>query len=165
MDSSQQERLFEQWLLECKGLILKIVRAYAFTKQDQEDLFQEILVQLWRSIPSFQEKSKPSTWIYKVALNRSLTWQRSARQRDSRRVPFVEIEEPINEDHFEKRERLKFLYEEIRKLNKIDRCLTLLFLDDLNYREMAEIMEMSESNIGVRLNRIKKNLAEAMKGK
>ncbi len=73
----KRDDVFEQWLSDHKGLILKVVRIYAAAAEDQDDLFQEILLQLWRSIPAFREESKASTWLYKVALHTALAWKRT----------------------------------------------------------------------------------------
>jgi RNA polymerase sigma-70 factor, ECF subfamily len=130
---------------------------------------QEILLQIWRSVPRFQGKAKASTWIYKVALNTALTWQRGERRH--RRAHMASADAPAvpnlhtspNRTH-EKQEFLDWLYREIRALPEVDSALVLLYLDGVNYREMSEILGLSESNVGVKLNRLKKRLAEVMKG-
>ena len=169
MLANEQEGLFTQWLADHKGLIFKVVRTFAASPEDQADLFQEILVQLWSSIPTFRREASAPTWIYKVALNTALAWQRTEKKHHQRRKPLVEICEVANPsgDPLEARETaemLDALYGEIRKLRKIDSSLILLYLDGLSYREMAEILGISETNVGVKLNRIKKRLAETMKG-
>ena len=77
----QQERIFDQWLSTHQGLLYKVVRAYAFTPQDQEDLSQEIATKVWRSIPSFHGDAAVTTWIYRVALNTAITWSQVERRR------------------------------------------------------------------------------------
>lgn len=74
---SEQQRVFEQWIEEHRGVILKVVRVHAVNVADQDDLFQDIAFQIWRSIPSFQGKARVSTWIYRVALNTAMVWHRS----------------------------------------------------------------------------------------
>jgi RNA polymerase sigma-70 factor (ECF subfamily) len=166
MLTGKQEQTFRQWIEEHKGVILKVVRANAADAEDQKDLFQEVACQVWMSIPSFQEKSKVSTWIYKVALNTSLVWHRAQKKQrhicgslddfDCQSGPW---EDPSRT--MEDRERLEWLYEEIRKLPKVDRSLVLLYLDEFSYRDIADILGMSTNHVGVKLNRIKKHLAES----
>ena len=129
-------------------------------------LIQEILLQVWLSIPRFERKAKPSTWIYRVALNTALAWQRrDQRQRRRQFRPFVwAMDVATNEsEQAHQRERIERLYTAIRRLPKADAALVLLYLDDLSYREIAEILGISEVNVGVKLNRAKKALAELMK--
>ncbi|MCA9412622.1 MAG: hypothetical protein KC944_15515, partial [Candidatus Omnitrophica bacterium] len=76
MEDASREELFKAWIEDYGGVISKIVRAYTFNRQDEDDLFQEVALQLWMSIPAFEGRSKPSTWIYKVALNSAFVWKR-----------------------------------------------------------------------------------------
>jgi RNA polymerase sigma-70 factor (ECF subfamily) len=76
MDARKQRQLFDDWLHQHKGILFKIIRAYAVSAYDQDDLFQEISLQLWRSIPDFRGEAKPSTWIYRVALYTAAVWAR-----------------------------------------------------------------------------------------
>ena len=165
----QQERLFRQWLGEHKGLMFKVVRAYAATPEDQDDLFQEILLQLWSSIPAFQGKAKVSTWIYRVALNTAFAWKRGEKKHWRRHQALIAANQepgPAKDqpDAQRNREILHSLYVEIRKLPKVESSLVLLYLDGLSYREMADVLGISESNVGVKLNRTKKRLAQSLKG-
>lgn len=151
---------------EYKGLIFKIVRANVVNPDDQNDLYQEIAFQVWLSIPSFKKEAKVSTWIYKVALNTSLVWHRSQKKHIMLRksmIPVLEHNEPSKNpsDSVEHNEKLEWLYKEIRALPTIDKSLVLLFLDDLSYQEMADILGITVSNVGVKLNRIKKHLMKS----
>ena len=168
MTADQRETLFQTWVEAHKGLIFRVVRAYAADRQQQEELYQDILVQLWLSIPSFRGESKASTWAYKVALNTALTRRRAQDRSRRREVPLVELEERPDSasepNAQEDRELLERVYGAVRALPEPDRSLIVLSLDGVSYREMAEILGMSESNVGVRLNRVKKRLAESLKG-
>ena len=82
MIEAEQRRIFDEWLDTHKGLFFKVVRAYAFTPQDQEDLFQEIALQVWHSVPNFRGESKVSTWIYRVALYAAMSWTRQEKKHD-----------------------------------------------------------------------------------
>ena len=81
MDERTQRQIFDDWLKQHKGILFKITRAYAFNPSDQDDLFQEISLQVWKSIPEFRNESKPSTWIYRVALYTATVWVRKEKTR------------------------------------------------------------------------------------
>jgi RNA polymerase sigma-70 factor, ECF subfamily len=153
----EQKYIFEHWLQQYKALIFKIVRAYAFTGMDRDDLFQEITIQLWRSIPTFRQESSAVTWIYRIALNTSIKWARKEKKHSPAEtldnVPhlLLESEQPMDE-------RLVWLYEEIQRFDEIDRSVTLMLLENFSYKEMAGILGITESNVGVKINRIKKYL-------
>ena len=168
MTADQRESLFRQWLQEHKGLMFRVVRAYAAGRQQQEELFQDILVQLWSSIPSFRGESSSSTWVYRVALNTVLAGQRAARKRRQRYRPLLEVGERadpgVNPVAQHANDMVEQLYAAIRRLPEADRSLVLLHLDGLCYREMADILGISESNVGVRLTRVRNKLADLLKG-
>lgn len=160
MAESEQIQIFDEWLKKHKGLFFKIVRAYAFTRHDQDDLFQEISIQVWNSIPNFRGDSTVSTWIYRVALYSAIAWARQEKKHQDGKQPLTEFEHTLTETAKIKDSRLDWLYEQISQLNEIDRSLTLLLLDGFSYKEMAAILGISESNVGVKLNRIKKHLTQ-----
>ena len=158
MKENEQRQIFQEWLDGYRALLFKVIRAYAFNSEDQNDLFQDVCLQVYRSIPNFKAKCAVSTWLYRIALNTAIRW--STRER-KHVVGHQEIEtmtnllkasdEPVDG-------RVAWLYAEIKKLNEIDRSLTLLLLDGYSYKEMADMMGISESNIGVKIHRIKKQL-------
>jgi RNA polymerase sigma-70 factor, ECF subfamily len=157
VSEKEHHEIFEHWLQQYKGLIFKIVKSYADTGADQQDLFQDVVLQVWRSIPSFRNKSAVSTWIYRVSLNTAMTWFRQEKKRD--RVDNVELAHHVLDDNTNLvDERLAWLYKEIQQLDKVDRSIALLLLDNLGYKEIASILGISESNVGVKLHRIKKHL-------
>jgi RNA polymerase sigma-70 factor (ECF subfamily) len=159
------EKTFRQWFGEHQGLLYHVVRAYGNTAQDQDDLFQEICLQLWLSIPRFEGKAKVSTWIYRVALNTALVWNRSEKSRRKHRERLLTFApQQQNDDSQQSQEIIDRLYEAIRKLPKIDTSIILMSLDGLAYDEMAEILGISQSNVGVKLNRAKKQLAILLDG-
>ncbi|MCB9782557.1 MAG: RNA polymerase sigma factor [Candidatus Omnitrophica bacterium] len=165
MEDASREELFRAWIEDYGGVISKIVRAYTFNRQDEDDLFQEVALQLWMSIPAFEGRSKPSTWIYKVALNTAFVWKRKE-GKHPKETDASAVENEIDGMGLtparaaEKREDLDWLYEELRKLNKVNRSILLLYLEDLSYREMGEILGLSETNVGARLSRLKSRLAD-----
>ena len=167
MPAENPEALFKSWLSEHGGSVLKVARAYTLTTEDCQDLAQEILLQIWRSLPQFQGRASASTWFYRVALNTALGWHRKEHRRQARQQPILEVED-LSVDGLDsaqqvaQREVVERLYIAIRQLPKTDAALVLLYLDDLSYRQMAEVLGISESNVGVKLNRAKKTLGELM---
>lgn len=169
MTVSEQELLFRRWLADHAGLMWKAVRAFTITPEDAEDLLQEIALQLWKSLPAFRGEAKESTWIYRVAFNTALVWKRDEKRRHSKHEKFFELHTaaevsaghpaPTRED-----EMVEQLYVAIRQLPVLDASLALMHLDGVSYREMSEVLGITESNVGVRLNRVRKQLAEMLKG-
>ncbi len=155
MTEKDQQLTFENWLQLHKALIFKIVRAYAFTPMDRDDLFQEVVIQVWRSIPSFRQESAVTTWIYRVALNTAITWVKKERKHQTENLDGAQhvLQEGVPTD-----ERLAWLYEEINKLDEIDRSIALMLLDDVSYQEMADILGITKSNVGIKIHRIKQQL-------
>jgi RNA polymerase sigma-70 factor, ECF subfamily len=161
------ESLFKCWLSDHGGAVLKVARAYTLTTEDCQDLVQEILLQVWRSLPQFQGRASPSTWLYRVALNTALGWHRKERRRRVRQQPILEIEdlsvaELDSAQQAFQRDLVDRLYAAIRQLPKTEAALVLLYLEDLSYRQMAEVLGISESNVGAKLNRAKKALGKLM---
>ena len=164
-----REAVFRQWLDRHVGLILKIVRGYAVAPQDQDDLFQDILLQLWSSIPSFRGEAKETTWIYRVAFNTALAWRRTEQRRRQKHESFIQFDTSSREqgshvDSLVEREIIDQLYATIRNLPRVDASLALMHLDGVSYQEMAEVLGLTENYIGVKLNRIRKELADQIKG-
>ena len=168
MLNENPESLFKSWLTQHGAAVLKVARAYTLTADDCQDLVQEILLQVWRSLPQYQAKASASTWFYRVALNTALAWHRKERRRRVRQQPIREVENLSDAGHDGaqqalEREIVERLYAAIRQLPKTDAALVLLYLDDLTYREMADVLGISETNVGVKLNRARKALGELMK--
>jgi RNA polymerase sigma-70 factor, ECF subfamily len=162
---SEHEARFQAWLAEHAGLLLKVVRSFAQGPADADDLLQEVLLQVWMSLPSFRDQSKPTTWLYRVALNTALGWKRQQSRHRRGAVP-LDVHQEIAAESGEdpaRQESLEQLYGAIRQLDPAKRALVLLYLDGLSYADMAEVIGISESNVGVRLNRIKKELTALLK--
>ena len=167
MGIADHELQFRQWLSEHTGLLLKVVRSFAEGPADEDDLFQEILLQVWLSLPGFRDDSKPTTWLYRVALNTALAWKRGEKKHRRRQgslsiseaaAPGVASAQSQRND-----EIVDQLYAAIRALPPAKRALVVLYLDGFTYREIADVVGISESNVGVSLNRIKKQLAATVK--
>ena len=170
MVDNDQKSLFTDWLREHSSAVMKVARAYTLTSEECQDLAQEILLQAWRSLPNYEGKASAATWFYRVALQTAMNWQRKDKPRRSRQQPFVEVQVLATEGHdsaeqAQHRETVEHLYQAIHQLPTTDAALVLLYLDELSYREMAEVLGISESNVGVKLNRAKKALCALMNGK
>ena len=157
MDDNQQ-RVFDDWLKSHRGLFFKVVRAYAFTPQDQEDLFQEIATQVWRSIANFRGEAAVTTWIYRVALNSAIAWTRQERKHRDGKQSVDGVELAVLQPSSATDPRVEWLYAQIRQLSEVDRSLTLLMLDGFSYREMAAMLGITENYVGVKISRIKAHL-------
>lgn len=162
------EKRFTGWLREHRGILWKVARSFALDAVAESELRQEMMLQIWRSLPGFRATAKPSTWIYRVCLNTAMTWQRGARRRERRvelngDLPDVSCPTPQPPEAQENAEQLAALYAAIRALPPAERSLVLLLLEDLSYREIAEITGLTENHVGVALTRARKKLGEAMK--
>lgn len=161
MTAKEQEDIFKGWLEQYKGLFFKIVRAYAVTPMDMDDLVQEVAIQVWKSIPAFRGASSVSTWVYRIAINTAINWTRKERRhRQTMGLEDVPQGSRLLLPQYGIREdpRLVWLYEQIHQMDSIDRSITLLLLEGFSYKETAVIMGISETNVGVKINRIKKKL-------
>jgi RNA polymerase sigma-70 factor, ECF subfamily len=161
--------LFKNWLGEHGSSVMKVARAYTLTSDECQDLAQEILLQAWRSLPEFEGKASAATWFYRVALHTAMNWHRKDKPRRSRQQPLIEVQDLAPEgldsaEQAQQRETVEQLYKAIHQLPKTDAALVLLYLDDLSYREMADVLGISQSNVGVKLNRAKKALSVLMNG-
>lgn len=164
-----RESLFQTWLQEHRGIVVKVTRSFAPAAADAADLQQEILLQLWTSLSSYAGQAKPSTWIYRVCLNTALTWRRGRVRRDKRIEPEADVNHLPSvtgspHDRADEEERLDHLYAAIHALPMFDRALMLMALDGLAYREIAEITGLTENHVGVSLTRARQRLAQLMKG-
>ena len=163
MHEREQTWVFDDWLSSHKALFFKVVHAYAFTPSDRDDLFQEVAMQVWRSIPKFRGESAVTTWIYRVALYAAIEWSRHEKHHQTGKQSIDGIEPTLVENMRPIDARLGWLYEQIAHLDEIDRSLTLLMLDGFSYKEMAATLGITESNVGVKINRIKTCLARTLK--
>jgi len=158
MLGSERNRVFESWIDAHKAILFKVARVYGATHSDREDLFQEIALQVWHSVEAYRGDCAATTWIYRVALNTALAWRRKERRHRERRQDIEDatglLVAPSGRDP-----RLDWIYQRIAELDEGNRALALLMLDGFSYRDMAQILGLSESNVGVKINRIKAALA------
>ncbi len=158
------ETTFEKLIVENQHLIHKICNIYEDSNADREDLFQEITIQLWRSFPTFQEKSSFSTWLYRVALNTAITQLRKkSRRLQSTSISNREFQIPDSSAEESNEEDLKLLRWAIQQLKPIDRAIIFLYLEEKSYQEIAEIIGITTKNVGVKIVRIKAKLLSILK--
>jgi RNA polymerase sigma factor (sigma-70 family) len=155
------EKEFLGMIQDNQRIIHKVCRIYRDSPEDREDLFQEVIFQLWRSYPSFRGGSKSTTWLYRVALNTAMASFRKNKPNvtSAEYLPDIQLED-INHEGNERQEKL---LESIKRLSEPDRALIALYLDELSYQEIAGILGISENNVGVKLNRIKIRLQKLIK--
>lgn len=152
---------FTTLIEENQGIIHKICRIYTDDEFSHEDLFQEIVLQLWRSFESFKGESKFSTWMYRVSLNTAIILIR----KKNRTIVTSSFENQIlnfdaDEQDSQTEEQLQLLYAAIKLLNDVERALVLMYLEDLPYKDIADTLGISEVNARVKMNRVKLKLKE-----
>ncbi len=138
-------------------LIYKVCSFYVSPTAPVEDLYQEVIANLWHSWPRFRGESALSTWIYRVALNTCITYMRKGKKKRAHETQVDNVPEPAA-DHDGGEDNVATLYKLINTLNDMDKAVILLYLEDKSYQEIAEITGLSPGNVGVRLNRIKNKL-------
>jgi len=141
-----------------------VVHASTVTPEDRNDLFQDIAIQLWKSVPHFEGNAKESTWVFRVALNTAAVWTRRESRYRTRMESRSDLDGVIREEVRGRNEQRDWLYDEIRKLDAVNRSLMLLVLEGYSYQDVAEQLGITANNVGVKLNRLKKQLARIAEG-
>jgi len=158
------EARFIQLIEEHKAMLFKICRIYQDDEADRDDLIQEMILQLWVAFGSFQGRSKFSTWMYRVALNTAIVFFRKQKRRpDSEQLPEKLDHLQAEATDTEKDEQLALFYKAIQQLNKVEKALIFLYMEDQPYEDIALNLGISEINVRVRLNRTKNKLKEIVK--
>lgn len=155
-----REKEFVKLIKDNEGIIYKVTKIYAKNKDDENDLYQDIVFQLWKYLHSFKGDSKISTWMYRVALNTAITqWRKEKRK--GQRVDIDHLYLKQAEDYNPEWEaRLNLVYQHIKQLNTIEKGLMLLLLEGKKYDEIADITGFSPTNVGTRISRIKQKLKQ-----
>lgn len=158
---TDKEREFEQIVREQKSTIYTV--CYMFSKDEDEvnDLFQDVLINLWKGFDSFRGESKVDTWIWRVALNTCISDDRKKKRRGER-VP-LEMAANLYDDRDDDSKQIQQLHARINKLGVMDRAIILLWLENLSYDEIGAIMGITPKNVSVKLVRIKQQLIEMSK--
>ncbi|UII28044.1 sigma-70 family RNA polymerase sigma factor [Fulvivirga maritima] len=150
------DTFFENFVSDNLRIINRICRAYARDPEEMKDYVQEVTIQLWKSYEKFKGNSQVSTWVYRVTLNVCL----SLSKKGQRRVETVSIlPNDIPEEGIDpQQEQLAKLYAAMKKLKDTDRAILLLYLEDKSYTEMADILGITVTNVGAKVNRAKNQL-------
>jgi RNA polymerase sigma-70 factor (ECF subfamily) len=162
LDNARLDGDFLALLNEYRGAVHRVCRNYANGVDDREELLQEIVYQLWRAFPSYRREAAPITWIYRIALNTAIT----AIRRRTRRPPHVPLEgapEPSAPSAGSDSGQVELLYRAMRRLGDVERALLVCYLDGLSYREIGDVLGISETNVGARLSRTRARLQELVK--
>ena len=149
-----------------QAIIHKVTRIYCDNVDDRKDLFQEILIQLWKSYGSFKEQSKFSTWMYRVSINTAITSYKRGARKTIKTLFVKDMPAIVDDDYdYELEDNLKLLHIAIDQLTGIEKSIILLYLEDKSYDEIAEITGITQNYVRVKMNRIKKKLESLIKGK
>lgn len=152
---------FVKLIQEYEGLIYKVSSLYTSNRETTQDLYQEIVLQLWKSLSSFKGGSKISTWIYRVSLNTAITYMR----KPSSKIKHIPLDwDIVDEQDDGKQERLGELYHRIKQLNHLEKGIVLLYLEEHSYEEISQVLGITVSNVATRLSRIRKKLKKEIQG-
>ncbi|MEM7367113.1 MAG: sigma-70 family RNA polymerase sigma factor [Bacteroidota bacterium] len=159
----QQEQAFVQLITRHQGIIHKVCGMYCNQDEERRDLFQDIVLQLWRAYESFKGESKISTWMYRVALNTAISgFRKQKRKPEQSRLSDRAYEVPIVLPDPDMEEKRTFLYKAIDQLSEVEKGIVMLHLEDHSYEEIAEIIGITPNYVGVKLNRIKQRLKKIL---
>ncbi len=149
---------------EHKAMLYKVCNLYCHTNFDRQDLFQEIIIQLWKSYPKFRGDSKFSTWLYRIALNTAISDLRRQKKNITITEPSLLPTEIEDVQYYkQKEEQLDQLYSAISQLTEVEKAITMLYLEDKSYDEMEDILGINQNNLRVKMNRIKEKLRKLTK--
>ncbi|MFD0797638.1 RNA polymerase sigma factor [Maribacter chungangensis] len=152
------ETEFTRLIQEHQGLLMKVASIYTNTATDREDLFQEIVYQLWKCFDSFKGESKITTWMYRVGMNTAITHLKKSKKQASLSSWYVEMPAATDKEDALYEERLALVHTYIQTLNALEKGLMLLVLEGKSYGEIAEITGLTSSNVGTRISRIKNKM-------
>lgn len=159
MSQSRQQK-FMQLVNENKRTIYKVCYMYASGEDHLKDLYQEVLANLWQGIDSFRGEAKASTWIYRTAINTCVTYYRRHDRHNNEMSSLDTIANLADAGDSGRSEQIAEMYRLIGQLNKMDKALILMWLDERSYDEIADVTGMTRNNVATRLRRIKQRLIE-----
>lgn len=159
----QHKKEFIEIIKANEGILYKVTKIYTNSKEDAQDLYQEIVYQLWKSFSGFRNESRVSTWIYRIALNTCITNLNKVKKKGTLVPVYAELLNKTEILDHHKEEQFEILYEAIKKLNTIEKGIILLYLEGNNYDEIATITGFTVTNVGTRLGRIKQKLITQIK--
>lgn len=157
------EKEFIEIIQKNQGIIHKVCNIYCDYQEDRNDLFQDIMTQLWKSYPSFRKESKFSTWMYRVALNTAITsFKKIKRRPDQNRLTYDNFQIEDEGYNIEIEDNIKILHRAVARLTGIEKSIVLLYFENKKYEEIAEITGITQNYVRVKMNRIKKKLKKLM---
>lgn len=161
MSPATQQAEFTQLIEQNKGIIYKVARSYGKNEDDKSDLFQEIVLQLWRAFDRYDDRYKLSTWMYRIALNVAISFYRKERGK-AELLPLTEGMTEIADEtqNAEVEANINLLQQFINELKELDKALMILYLESKSYKEMADILGISETNVATKISRIKEQLKQ-----
>jgi RNA polymerase sigma-70 factor, ECF subfamily len=160
MNHSERERMFEELFQRHKAPIQRLCFTWLNSAGEVEDLFQEIMSNVWNALPKFRGEAQPGTWLYRIAVNTALLYRRKWRNAE----PLPEVADPSAGAHqnLEDQQRLEALRRAIAVLPDQDRLIVTLLLEGLSYREIADVTGLTVNYVGVKLSRIKQAIEQRM---
>lgn len=159
--TAEARQAFGDLLERHRKIVFKVVNTYAWHPADRDELAQEIAAQLWRAFPAYDTARSFSTWMYRIALNVAISHVRSSAHHDKHSVPLDETLHDIADDNgadHESDQQVRALHRFIAQLDKLNRALLLLYLEDHSYREIADILGISETNVATKISRLKQRI-------
>lgn len=162
MDTLSEKDKFIRIIKDHKRIIYKVINSYCKDFEDRKDLEQEIIIQLWKSLKSYNENFKLSTWIYRIALNVAISHYRKDQKRQKSNTSIDEeiFRIAVDDSDEEQKGRSELLYHFINQLDTFNKAIIILYLDDNSYKDISEILGITETNVGTKISRIKKQLKE-----
>ncbi len=159
MEKQERQQFFVDTIEQHKGIFFKVARAYCPNEEDKQDLIQEMMIQIWKSIHKYNDQYKISTWLYRISLNVAISFYRKSLTRSKKHTVLNEqMAEMPAEEKSENEQHLNLLEQFISELKEIDKALMILYLEEKSHAEIADILGMSVSNVGTKIGRIKEKL-------
>lgn len=166
MSQTRPAERFEDLLERHRKIVFKVANSYAWHPDDRAELAQDIALQLWRAFPGYDPQRRFSTWMYRIALNVAISQVRSRSHHDRHVVPFDETLHDTAadwRDTLESDDAVRALHRVIATMDVLDRALLLLYLDEYSYREIGEVLGLTETNVATKINRLKQRLRDDLR--
>jgi len=168
MKESEKEKLFANLFSENRGKIYRLCSAYLIDKTEVDDLFQEVMINVWNNLEKFRGESQINTWVYRIAVNTAFMFNKKTKKTKNLFLRFSPDSqalknEPDQSKNDQSHEMIKQLHQSINTLTNQDKIIISLVLEGLKYEEIGAITGLTVSNVGVKINRIKPVLLKRMK--
>ena len=160
MTHAERERQFVELFERNKASIRRLCYGYLNSPSEVDDLFQEVMTNVWHSLPSFRGEAKISTWVYRIAVNTALVYRKKWKQAEE--LPEIQDTSPCAHTTLEEQERLAALHRAIATLPDQERLIVTLLLEGLSYKEIADVTGITVNYVGVKISRIKNTLEQLM---